>query len=96
MAESAAGHERSAHPARPFSRSIPRGPLRSLRPGGENPSLVRPHDLSRRAEYDHRVNTITQSLEAGVPLLLFPGLIFERRFNTAAVRRITEWHAGSG
>lgn len=33
------------------------------------------------------LNTITQSLEAGVPLLLFPGPIFERRFNSAAVAR---------
>ena len=33
------------------------------------------------------LNTITQSLEAGVPLLLFPGPIFERRFNAAAVAR---------
>jgi UDP:flavonoid glycosyltransferase YjiC (YdhE family) len=27
------------------------------------------------------LNTITQSIEAGVPLLVFPGPIFERRFN---------------
>lgn len=31
------------------------------------------------------LNTITQSIEAGVPLLLFPGPIFERRFNAGKV-----------
>jgi hypothetical protein len=31
------------------------------------------------------LNTITQSIEAGVPLLLFPGPIFERRFNASKV-----------
>lgn len=31
------------------------------------------------------LNTITQSLEAGVPLLVFPGPIFERRFNAERV-----------
>jgi UDP:flavonoid glycosyltransferase YjiC (YdhE family) len=36
-------------------------------------------------------NTIIQSLRAGVPLILFPGPIFERRFNAAKVER-----AGAG
>jgi hypothetical protein len=31
------------------------------------------------------LNTISQSIEAGVPLLLFPGPIFERRFNAGKV-----------
>ncbi len=31
------------------------------------------------------LNTITQSLEAGVPLIIFPGAIFERRFNAQKV-----------
>lgn len=31
------------------------------------------------------LNTVIESLRAGVPLLLFPGAIFERRFNAAAV-----------
>ena len=32
------------------------------------------------------LNTITQSLEFGVPLLIFPGPIFERRFNAERIR----------
>ncbi|HET6665120.1 MAG TPA: nucleotide disphospho-sugar-binding domain-containing protein, partial [Acidimicrobiales bacterium] len=31
------------------------------------------------------LNTVIESLRAGVPLLLFPGAIFERRFNATAV-----------
>jgi hypothetical protein len=33
------------------------------------------------------LNTVTQSLEAGVPLLVFPGAIFERRANARSVER---------
>lgn len=33
------------------------------------------------------LNTITQSLEYGVPLLLFPGPIFERRYNAEMVEK---------
>lgn len=32
------------------------------------------------------LNSITQSLEAGVPLLMFPGPIFERRYNSQMVQ----------
>ncbi|HPP04986.1 MAG TPA: glycosyltransferase [Spirochaetota bacterium] len=34
------------------------------------------------------LNTITQSLEAGVPLIVFPGAIFERRFNAERVEAL--------
>lgn len=37
------------------------------------------------------LNTITQSIEAGVPLLVFPGPVFERRFNAL---RVQETNAG--
>jgi UDP:flavonoid glycosyltransferase YjiC (YdhE family) len=33
------------------------------------------------------LNTITQSIEAGVPLLCFPGAIFERRYNAEMVMK---------
>ncbi len=34
------------------------------------------------------LNTITQSLEAGVPLIMFPGPIFERRYNAQQVESL--------
>jgi UDP:flavonoid glycosyltransferase YjiC (YdhE family) len=37
------------------------------------------------------LNTITQSNEAGVPLLVFPGPVLERRFNAL---RVQETNAG--
>ena len=37
------------------------------------------------------LNTITQSIESGIPLLVFPGPVFERRFNALRVRE-----AGAG
>ena len=37
------------------------------------------------------LNSITQSIEAGVPLILFPGFIFERRFNAEQAQK-----SGSG